>query len=221
MKFEGAPHCSGLRRGLLPRESITVWHEPPALHVDIRCSPGPEGWRPYTGIEHRATESQAGVSSGKPTRRPMKDVRSGPSLREVQFPFPGEDSSSGEFEEAVAWMRDRLDRLVSTVHPRLQQVISERASIPSDLALGRTMMDRKESYRLANAGGCGDGLVELVINPNAVGFVPWRERAELRRDAETQSRAKSTSVGRIRTSGVEALALRTPLIGLASPVAAT
>lgn len=113
MKFEGAPHCSGLRRGLHPRESITVSNAPPALHVDLRGSPGSEGWRPYTGIEHRATESQAGVASGKPTRRPMKDVRPGPSPREVQFPFPGEDSSSGEFEEAVAWMRDRLDRLVS------------------------------------------------------------------------------------------------------------
>ena len=48
-------------------------------------------------------------------------------VREVQFPFPAEDSSSGEFEDAVAWMRDRLDRLVSTFHPRLQQMISERA----------------------------------------------------------------------------------------------
>lgn len=48
-------------------------------------------------------------------------------VREVQFPLPGEDSSSGEFEEAVAWMRERLDRLVSTFHPRLQQMISERA----------------------------------------------------------------------------------------------
>ena len=46
--------------------------------------------------------------------------------RPVQFPFPRKDSSSSEFEEAVEWMRDRLDRLVSTVHPRLQQMISER-----------------------------------------------------------------------------------------------
>ena len=39
------------------------------------------------------------------------------------------------------------------------------------------MMGRKESYRLAAAGGRGDERVELVINPNAVGFVPWHERA--------------------------------------------
>ena len=47
--------------------------------------------------------------------------------RPVEFPFPREDSTSREFEEAVQWMRDRLDRLVSTVHPKVQRMISDRS----------------------------------------------------------------------------------------------
>ena len=47
--------------------------------------------------------------------------------RPTQFPFPREESTSGEFEDAVEWMRDRLDRLVSTLHPRLQRMISARS----------------------------------------------------------------------------------------------
>ena len=47
-------------------------------------------------------------------------------MRPTQFPFPPEGSKTGEFEDAVEWMRDTLDRLVSTVHPRLQRMISSR-----------------------------------------------------------------------------------------------
>ena len=41
--------------------------------------------------------------------------------RETVFPF--KDSDSDEFREAVEWMRERLDRLVSTLHPRLRRMI--------------------------------------------------------------------------------------------------
>ena len=44
--------------------------------------------------------------------------------RPTQFPFPSEESTSVEFADAVEWMRNRLDRLVSTLHPRLQRMIS-------------------------------------------------------------------------------------------------
>ena len=47
--------------------------------------------------------------------------------RQAQFPFPTDESTSGEFGDAVEWMRDRLDRLVSTLHPRLQRMISGRS----------------------------------------------------------------------------------------------
>ena len=40
---------------------------------------------------------------------------------ETQLPFPAEGDGSSEFDETVAWMRDRLDRLVSTLHPRLRR----------------------------------------------------------------------------------------------------
>ena len=46
--------------------------------------------------------------------------------RPTQFPFPPEGPTKGDFEDAVEWMRDRLDRLVSTLHPRLQRMISAR-----------------------------------------------------------------------------------------------
>ena len=44
--------------------------------------------------------------------------------RETAFPLPG-DNDSDEFREAVSWMRDHLDRLVSTLHPRLRRMIEE------------------------------------------------------------------------------------------------
>ena len=43
--------------------------------------------------------------------------------RETQLPFPSEGSGSDEFDDAVAWMRDRLDRLVSTLYPKLQRLL--------------------------------------------------------------------------------------------------
>ena len=46
--------------------------------------------------------------------------------RSTQLPFGHEVATAGEFADAVAWMRDRLDRLVSTLHPRLQRMISAR-----------------------------------------------------------------------------------------------
>ena len=46
--------------------------------------------------------------------------------RSTQFPFPPEGVATGDFEDAVAWMRESLDRFVSTVHPRLQRMISAR-----------------------------------------------------------------------------------------------
>ena len=42
--------------------------------------------------------------------------------REIRLPFPAADDSE-EFRAAVAWMRDHLDRLVSTLHPRLRRMI--------------------------------------------------------------------------------------------------
>ena len=46
-------------------------------------------------------------------------------FRKTEFPLP--DESSEEFRSAVAWMREHLDRLVSTLHPRLRRMIDERS----------------------------------------------------------------------------------------------
>ncbi|MDE0365087.1 MAG: hypothetical protein OXP09_05875 [Gammaproteobacteria bacterium] len=43
--------------------------------------------------------------------------------RPMRLPFV-DDGPSSEFEEAVTWMRDRLDRLVSALHPRLTEMLS-------------------------------------------------------------------------------------------------
>ena len=46
--------------------------------------------------------------------------------RSTQLPFAPEGAAAGEFVDAVAWMRESLDRLVSTLHPRQQRLISAR-----------------------------------------------------------------------------------------------
>ena len=43
--------------------------------------------------------------------------------RPTPLPFV-DDSPPADFDEAVTWMRDRLDRLVSTLHPRLTEMLS-------------------------------------------------------------------------------------------------
>ncbi len=45
--------------------------------------------------------------------------------RKTSLPFPADGDDSREFDEAVGWMRDRLDKLVSTLNPRLQRMMSE------------------------------------------------------------------------------------------------
>ena len=45
--------------------------------------------------------------------------------RETALPFPTDGNDSREFDEAVEWMRDRLDRLVSTLNPRIQRMMAE------------------------------------------------------------------------------------------------
>lgn len=47
--------------------------------------------------------------------------------RDVALPFSSEGAGSGEFDDAVAWMRDRLDRLVSALSPRLQRSLQSGA----------------------------------------------------------------------------------------------
>ena len=46
--------------------------------------------------------------------------------RPTRFPLPTEESTSGEFEDAAQWMRERLEGLVSTLYPRLERMISDR-----------------------------------------------------------------------------------------------
>ena len=45
--------------------------------------------------------------------------------RGEQLPF-GKPESSIEFRESVQWMREKLDLLVSTIHPRLQRMLRDK-----------------------------------------------------------------------------------------------
>ena len=45
--------------------------------------------------------------------------------RNTRLSFLAGSDRTGDFDDAVSWMRDRLDRLVSTLHPRLQRMVSE------------------------------------------------------------------------------------------------
>ncbi len=45
--------------------------------------------------------------------------------RKTSLPFPADGDDSREFDEAVGWMRDRLEKLVSILNPRLQRMMSE------------------------------------------------------------------------------------------------
>lgn len=45
--------------------------------------------------------------------------------RKTPLPLPADGKNSREFDEAVAWMQDCLDKLVSTFNPRLQRILSE------------------------------------------------------------------------------------------------
>ena len=45
--------------------------------------------------------------------------------RETRLPFPPEGATNGEFDDAVAWMRDHLDRLVSALHSKLQRMLRD------------------------------------------------------------------------------------------------
>ena len=55
------------------------------------------------------------------------------AARETSLPF---DLGGAEFDHAVQWMRDHLDRLVSTLHPQLQRTPAGRrpCTITSRLA---------------------------------------------------------------------------------------
>ena len=44
--------------------------------------------------------------------------------REVKFPLVVGGEETDDFHDAVSWMRHCLNRLVSTLHPRLQQRLS-------------------------------------------------------------------------------------------------
>ena len=45
--------------------------------------------------------------------------------RETRLPFPADGATNGEFDDAVAWMRDHLDLLVSGLYARVQRMLRD------------------------------------------------------------------------------------------------
>ena len=80
------------------------------IHEHIRDSA--EGLRPEAGDDLLVWTNRDG--------RPRIGFQ-----RKTSLPFPADGNDSREFDEAVGWMRDRLDTLVSTLNPRLQRILSE------------------------------------------------------------------------------------------------
>ena len=113
--------------------------------------------------------------------------------RSTQFPLPPAGTASGEFEDAVAWMRDSLERLVSTVHPRLQRLISARAQCPQVRRRdrGRNLRTPDASRDCAVASLPGE-----VAGPN---FVWWIIEHGIRRSTSGyESRLGMVRIGRLR-----------------------
>ena len=79
----------------------------------------------YQEVERSLDELQSELGSDLETWERAGRPRIG-FKRPTKLPFAPEGSTSGEFLDAVAWMRDNLDRLVSTLHPRLQRMITAR-----------------------------------------------------------------------------------------------
>jgi hypothetical protein len=44
--------------------------------------------------------------------------------REAKLPFVSGENNGDDFREAVSWMRDHLDRLVSALHPRVERMLA-------------------------------------------------------------------------------------------------
>ena len=80
----------------------------------------------YRDIEHSLDELRTELGD---ELEHWKNKKGRPRIgftRPTQFPLPTEESTSGEFADAVQWMRERLEGLVSTLHPRLERRISDR-----------------------------------------------------------------------------------------------
>ena len=84
----------------------------------------PHAVRIYGQIEQALDELRLDIgddlSSWVKSGRPRIGFR-----RFDRLPF-GADEDSAEFRESIQWMREKLDLLVSAVHPRLQRMLSDR-----------------------------------------------------------------------------------------------
>ena len=100
-----------------------VYRSRPHIGCYLSCRKGiQDAMRIYTEIEASLDELRRELGDDleswtNPAGRPRIGFR-----RETRLPLPN-DTDSEEFRAAVEWMRDRLDRLVSTVHPRLRRMI--------------------------------------------------------------------------------------------------
>ena len=100
-----------------------VFRSRPHIGCYLSCRKGIEdAIRIYTEIEASLEELRRELGDDleswtNPAGRPRIGFR-----RETRFPLPN-DTDSEEFRAAVAWMRERLDLLVSSVHPRLRRMI--------------------------------------------------------------------------------------------------
>ena len=92
-------------------------------HLTCRKNIQPAG-RIYHDLVQEFDELRAELGDDLET---WKDANGRPRLgfrRQGSLAFLSADSEDEAFNEAVAWMQDRLDRLVSALYPRLQRMIA-------------------------------------------------------------------------------------------------
>ena len=124
----GFPACGSLRLDRLQRRNPLavgyLYRSSPHIGCYLSCRKDiPQAVRIYEQIEASLDELHQEMgddllswvnSAGRP--------RIG-FQRRSSLPFAAADDSA-DFSESVQWMRQKLDRLVSTLHPRLQRMLS-------------------------------------------------------------------------------------------------
>ena len=111
--------------GLQFSASITRDKSHIGCHLTRRKNVQPAGRiydRLVTELEGLRTEMGTDLETWDENGRPRLGFR-----RKDDFAFLSAGSGDKAFAQAVAWMQERLDRLVSTLNPHLQRMIAENS----------------------------------------------------------------------------------------------
>ena len=104
-----------------------LYRQSPTIGCYLTCRKDiPTAVRVYEDVEASFEELRREIGDDliswiNPAGRPRIGFR-----RKARLAFLAGSEDTSDFDDAVAWIRDRLDRLVSALHPRLKDLLSER-----------------------------------------------------------------------------------------------